>query len=251
MKQSSCNSIRRQIDELKLGEKADVQITNHVASCRNCRQFQQQQTKLLELVANIGSVQAPADFDFKLRARLVNSSEDSNSKSWWSWKTAYATVAILILFAGGGVALRYVHHQQTSGSEATSRSIAKPEPVVAAAPSLKAAGSSSREETQSPLGVVNGPDKAAVSQQNLAARKTKRQVVSVDFSSSRATVFGQQNPLTKGSAGAFPINASLQSLTVSLDDGRGNARTISFPGVSFGSQRVLSTGNQFTSRPVW
>jgi hypothetical protein len=50
---------------------------------------------------------------------------------------------------------------------------------------------------------------------------------------------------------AFPIEASLQSVKVSLDDGRGNARTISFPPVSFGSQRVLTTANQFAPKGNW
>ena len=39
---------------------------------------------------------------------------------------------------------------------------------------------------------------------------------------------------------AFPINASYQSLKVSVDDSRGTSRTISLPSVSFGSQKTLS-----------
>ena len=39
---------------------------------------------------------------------------------------------------------------------------------------------------------------------------------------------------------AFPINASYQSHSVSVDNGRGTSRTISLPSVSFGSQRTLS-----------
>jgi hypothetical protein len=49
----------------------------------------------------------------------------------------------------------------------------------------------------------------------------------------------------------FPIDASLQSLKFSLDDGRGNARTISVPTISFGSQRVLQNANQFAPKGVW
>jgi hypothetical protein len=51
-------------------------------------------------------------------------------------------------------------------------------------------------------------------------------------------------------APVFQIDASLQSVTVSLDDGRGNERTISFPTVTFGSQRVLANGNQFAPKGV-
>jgi hypothetical protein len=50
---------------------------------------------------------------------------------------------------------------------------------------------------------------------------------------------------------AIPLDASLQSFKVSLDDGRGNARTISVPTISFGSQRMLQTGNQFVPKRDW
>jgi hypothetical protein len=40
---------------------------------------------------------------------------------------------------------------------------------------------------------------------------------------------------------AFPINASNQSLKVSVDNANGASRTISLPTVSFGSQRSLSS----------
>jgi hypothetical protein len=52
-------------------------------------------------------------------------------------------------------------------------------------------------------------------------------------------------------AAIFPIDASLQSLRLSIDDGQGNARTILVPTISFGSQRVLATGNHFAPKGVW
>jgi len=50
---------------------------------------------------------------------------------------------------------------------------------------------------------------------------------------------------------AFPIDASLQSFKVSMDDGRGNAKTISVPTISFGSERIVQRGNQFVSKRDW
>jgi hypothetical protein len=49
----------------------------------------------------------------------------------------------------------------------------------------------------------------------------------------------------------FPIDASPQMFTVSLEDGRGNARTISVPTISFGSQRIVQSGNQVAPKRVW
>jgi hypothetical protein len=76
-----------------------------------------------------------------------------------------------------------------------------------------------------------------------------QRITSVDRSSLRANVYGIAD-LKPDTAPAFQIDASLQSVKVSLDDGRGNARTISFPTVTFGSQRVMGTGNQLAPKEV-
>jgi hypothetical protein len=65
----------------------------------------------------------------------------------------------------------------------------------------------------------------------------------MELSSEGAKVFNK--------ATTFPIETSLQSVKVSLDDGLGNARTISFPTVSFGSQRVLTPASQFAPKGAW
>jgi hypothetical protein len=75
-------------------------------------------------------------------------------------------------------------------------------------------------------------------------------VSTIDSSSERAPRFTNTTPVVDTTT-MFPIEASSQSLKVSLDDGRGNARTISFPTVSFGSQRVLTTANKFAPKGAW
>jgi hypothetical protein len=64
-----------------------------------------------------------------------------------------------------------------------------------------------------------------------------------------ATVYSATEPV--GVSAAFPIDASVQSFKVSLDDGRGNARTISVPTISFGSQRIMQGENQFAPKRDW
>jgi hypothetical protein len=76
-----------------------------------------------------------------------------------------------------------------------------------------------------------------------------QRITSVDRASLRANVYPVAQP-TLDTATVFPIDTSLQSVKVSLDDGRGNARTISFPTVTFGSQRVPGTGNQIAPKEV-
>ena len=73
-----------------------------------------------------------------------------------------------------------------------------------------------------------------------------------DLSSTQAAVFRPTEQLAQtGTSPVFPIDASYQSLKLSFDDGRGSARTISLPKVSFGSQRVLAQGGSSSPRGSW
>jgi hypothetical protein len=75
-------------------------------------------------------------------------------------------------------------------------------------------------------------------------------IPAVDFSSEGAEMIRATEPV--GVSAAFPIDgSSIQSLKVSIDDGRGNARTISVPTISFGSQRIVKEANQFAPKRDW
>jgi hypothetical protein len=77
----------------------------------------------------------------------------------------------------------------------------------------------------------------------------KRSLATIDSSFRGAEVINGTEPVSVSAA--FPIDASLQSFKVSMDDGRGNARTISVPTISFGSQRIVQGANQFAPKRDW
>jgi hypothetical protein len=80
----------------------------------------------------------------------------------------------------------------------------------------------------------------------------RRTLASQDFSNDRAPVINGSETLESSPPPAvFALDASMQSLRVSLDDGRGNARTISVPTISFGSQRMMTNAHQFAKKGVW
>ena len=76
-------------------------------------------------------------------------------------------------------------------------------------------------------------------------------MATLDFSSQRPDPFGIEAAGSSEARALFPIDAALESFKVSLDDGQGNARTISVPTIRFGSQRMLLKGNQFAQKGVW
>src|ERR1041385_5545643 len=107
MKKDFCEMIRRELDELMLDEACSSSVLEHLRDCADCREFHQKQTKLRRMVGSLGTVAAPADFDFRLRARLAN---ESNSATfhlrpvyWPSLRSGFAVAAALIVFAAGAV----------------------------------------------------------------------------------------------------------------------------------------------------
>ncbi|HEY3579645.1 MAG TPA: hypothetical protein VGK82_03845 [Pyrinomonadaceae bacterium] len=247
MKDTRCELVRRELEELTLNEDFSATAAQHLQACADCSEFQRQQTKLRQIVGSLGTVSAPADFDFRLRARLAADSPASSFRYWSFAVKGLATAAILVVF-GVGVAVLWQRGAQQGPVAEVPRTESPAEPKSGPKqPDVPKVVSSSGPQVV-PTVAVNIEPKRRVERPVVA--KAKRSLTSVDFSSERATVVSNTRPVLNNEP-VFPIDASLQSLKVSLDDGRGNARTISFPSVSFGSQRVLTNANQFNPKGVW
>src|SRR5690349_1413500 len=108
MSKNNCEVIRQELDELMLGETISATAVEHLRECAACREFNEKQTRLRQIVGSLGTVSAPADFDFRLRARLAN---DANGASFHFWPLArrgLAFVAVLLVFVVGAMLVRNV-----------------------------------------------------------------------------------------------------------------------------------------------
>jgi len=251
MRKNNCEMVRRELDELTLDDACSSAALDHLQQCSDCREFQQTQTKLRQMVGSLGTVPAPADFDFRLRARLANDSSNAafhlKSAYWPFARRGFAVAALLLLIATGAVLVRNVVNQQ-KGPEVANTA----EPANGPQPGADQV-TQPREEVR-PTEVVassqgNSPQKVKSERPSPAGPKSKRTIVAVDLGSERAEVLNATDRVA--SSEIFPIDASQESFKVSLDDGRGNARTISLPTIRFGSQRMLPNGNQFAAKGVW
>jgi hypothetical protein len=249
MKDTRCELVRRELEELMLNEEFSAAAGEHLQGCVDCREFQRQQTKLRQIVGSLGTVSAPADFDFRLRARLAGDSQGAGFRYWSFAVKGLATAAILVVF-GVGVAVIWQRGTQPGPvAEGTGIQTSPQQPLQAGPkqPDQPKVISSPAPEVTPAVATNNEPKRKV--ERSLAV-KPKRSLTAVDFSSERANVVSNARPASNNEP-VFSIDASLQSLKVSLDDGRGNARTISFPSVSFGSQRALTNANQFNPKGVW
>ena len=246
MRKNYCEIIRRELDELMLDETSSTAALDHLQKCTECREFHQKQTKLRRMVGSIGTVAAPADFDFRLRARLASEANGGTFRLklayWPVLRRGLAVAAVLIVFAVGIVLVRNAMNSRDTVATA-------PQPIVNPAPAP--VQEPKRQVTPEQLaGALPESGQQRIRNERPVQPTFKpRRTMAVDFSSQRAEVINGLEAV--GSSTVFPLDTSLQSFKVSLDDGRGNARTISVPTISFGSQRVLKNANSFAPKDVW
>src|SRR5215211_8396577 len=121
MRKNNCGVVRQELDELMLDEECSSSAAAHLRECAECREFHQQQTRLRQIVGSLGTVAAPADFDFRLRARLAN---DSSSAAYWQFgRRGFAFATVLLVFATGAVLMRNVLNQPETANGVVSTNI--------------------------------------------------------------------------------------------------------------------------------
>jgi hypothetical protein len=267
MRNINCRNVQREIEEAAPGDLLSAVVNAHLESCAPCATLSREQTKLQAIISSLGTVEAPGDFDFRLRARLAGERRGVGRPSAlrdFSFGFRSAAVAMVLVSIGAAFVLVSVWTRtgNPTGQQPTVASNRIIDPVTkggGSESSLAPAVEGSRDIL--PAAVEAGLRPAGHEPQ-------KRRIVRSETASVRAGTAGTldqsdtQAHVIKASdqfddsypTAAFPINASYQSLKVSVDDGRGSSRTISLPTVSFGSQRALSQSESpllASSRGVW
>src|SRR5690242_3355530 len=185
MKDTRCELIRRELEDLTLNEEFSAAAAEHLQSCADCREFQRQQTKLRQIVGSLGTVSAPADFDFRLRARLAADSTAHNFRYWSFAVKGLAAAAILLVF-GLGVAIVWQRGAQQGPVAEAPRTQSPAEPQAGPKqPDVPKVVSSPGPQVV-PTVAVNTEPKRKVERSFVL--KPKRSLTSVDFSSERANV---------------------------------------------------------------
>ena len=263
MNRIDCSHVRREIEEAANDEILAAPARDHLRSCAACSNFGKEQQQLKEMVASLGGVEAPADFNFRLQARLAASrSSRRGSFSGNGFGMRSVAFASLVLLLGFVVVLMNMRSPgkesvpvaqapaadtgakptQTRQAEATT---AATNDVVATAPNRDVVPASVQEGNR----VTNPIRRTSSSVPQFVARTGR--VKATDLSASAAPIL---RPQTEMGSSMFPLGTSYQSLKVSVDDGRGSSRTISLPTVSFGSSRVLARNpapTMISTRDSW
>jgi hypothetical protein len=255
MRSVNCRNIRREIEALGPGRLFSAAVAEHLEHCSACETLSRQQNELHELVSSLGRVEAPADFDVRLRARLAGEERES-TRSFalgdWSFGLRSAAVAAVLLVIGSAfvfVSFRSRPDAQIAGAKQVVINPVAPDSKAAPIESAVKANDTNvakAPQVDQPLDQPRGSapihhPRGNSGVRNEVAGLRGNRVGTRDQSLTSAGVLRRGEQLTEAyPTAAFPINASNQSLKVSVDNGNGASRTISLPTVSFGSQRSLS-----------
>ena len=253
MKTHDCKAIRSEIDEANLDAPLTLKASEHLNRCEECRRFHDEWRTLRSLIADLETVGAPADFDFRLRARLARERHRNGFASLMLTARPIAVVAAIIVIAM--VAL-VVKSRMSSNGNMTTISI-KGSKEGSSIPQVSSPPARDRAETSKPVKektiVRDIPRPIRVSKQRNENVRNTAEPRGTNSSAANGKVLR-----TRDSAGTaadvvtpYSVGALLQvpvdsrAFKVSIDNGRGGARTISLPPVSFGSQRLLAREASF------
>jgi hypothetical protein len=253
MKTQDCKSIRREIDEANLEAPLTFKASEHLSRCEECRRFQTDRHTLRSLMADLEMVGAPADFDFRLRARMARERPSNGFGSLLLIARPIAAVALIIVIALVVLVVKsrmsVTGHLAPMSDNSPQQSTSIPR-VSSPLASLPAESSKSvKEKATAPEILVK---KSGGKQRNQNAGNTAVLGATNSFAPNgkalrtRDSAGMAADVVTLDSVAAFlQVPVDSRAFKVSIDNGRGGARTISLPPVSFGSQRLLAREASF------
>ena len=255
MRTMNCQNVRREIDETAPGDLLSAFARRHMTACRKCRAFCEEHQKLQDILSSLGTIEAPGDFDFRLRARLAGE-KAGNAHFPLSFANlpfgfrAAAVATLLVVF--GAVAFLNLK-PSSNNSLVADNSTTSPKAV---------------DGNKTPPAAVVAPvaheTKAVADEGSVAPRRTVAPKLSTFATARNTPRIGIREEASTpariirasdmNARADYPIESSAQPMKVSLDNGKGSSRTISLPPVSFGSQRVMAQGSaplMASSRGSW
>jgi len=246
MKEIGCKTVSREIDELESGQLPGAKTQAHLQVCGPCRSFYDDRQKLRQMIAGLETVEAPGDFDFRLRARLANlRAERVSAFSSFGFGLPSIALVVLVILLGVGIYMRAttnsVNDMPLAQSEAPQT--AAPLPVQHASPADP--NSTELTASQEAAAITSSDQPVAPVKERVRSRKGNR--------SSNSNAVRRDDFVAKSETAMFPLEAA-EPLRVSVDYATGGSRTISLPAVSFGSQQVVASGASMvktSARTVW
>jgi hypothetical protein len=241
---SECKVYRREVEGAADGRGLSDGARLHISSCRVCGDELREHERLRALVGGLGKVDAPADFEFRLRARMAAAKIDRGhgrfSGTRWLYGFAPVAVAACFVIVSATLYLRQAARQTKTDA-----------PAVAARPAPNVEPAHARRQQAEPKAEVK--EVAGVNQADASPRKVHKHVHRANARAAQTRevaakverrAVAEPNTIESSVTGAQVIHLHLKTsaepLRVILRDERGTERVVPMRSVSFGSQSFLA-----------
>ncbi len=257
IKAMDCKACRNEIEFSPTDEhtRSRAAAHAHMQRCARCRDFSAERRALLELVSSLEGINAPHDFEWRLRARLNADKRGHQDRP--RLRPGFAPNAQAIALAASfalliGVAVIFKQRSNNALVASPAVELAGVNAAKVLKPSGEDTNSLSEARVTSTNGTnkinsaasltssrtrVAGPARAASEKKEMPAASASTvaavsasTVRSNDFSSSAAPVV---------TLFAVPVNEPSQHLKLMLDEGHGTTRTVRLQNVTFGAQSIF------------
>jgi hypothetical protein len=254
---SDCKAYRHEIVEAFDGGALSRGARAHVASCRACGDELRGRESLGALVRGLARVEAPADFDYRLRARMAAGGTDGRRRplKWLRLVYAFAPVAAAACFLVVSTALYLRQASRTNPSTAPVAADSGTAPGAAAGRTAETSGRGEVEETRQT--VVDSVEVATVSttptarppvSRPRAASRPSREVsakLEARGEAQRNTTIASLTSarVITGRGVPFALKTPGEPVRMILRDERGAGRVVPVRAVSFGAQELIARDN--------
>ncbi|MFL6258003.1 MAG: hypothetical protein ACJ74T_23585 [Pyrinomonadaceae bacterium] len=244
---AECKAYRREIDEAADGGKLSGELSAHTSSCRACGDELRERERLRALVGGMGKVEAPSDFEFRLRARMAAAKMGGGHRRFGGarWLYSFAPVAIAACFVVVSATLYFRQAARTNTADAHAVAGTPAQNVEpGSAPSIN-------NEQRGTAGTIDaGGQVVRVNPTDVASPKSHRSVRVVNARGMQSREVAVKSERHEGvgertlvsSVTGAPVIIPRKTLQVILRDERGAERVVPMRSVSFGSQDFLSRG---------
>lgn len=251
---SDCKAYWREIDEAADGRAVSAGVRAHAGLCRACAESLRERESLRALVGGLGKVEAPADFEFRLRARMAAAKADGGRGRFggrWLYGFAPVAVAACFLVVSATLYFRQVARPRASGAPAVASVPApgaapdriapvnheKVVPVESVTTTGGQAGTSANPAataSSKPFKAVHRSNIRAAPAREVALGGARRADSAQGTAVSSFTTARVLRPVT------FTLKAPAEPLRMVLRDEHGAERVVPMRSVSFGSQDLLA-----------
>jgi hypothetical protein len=273
----NCKQYRTEIEEVgggagKLPPPAGPHATaaaSHAAVCAECRTFGDETAALRGLISGLARVDAPPDFEFRLRAR-ISAADSSRSRGWShnllpraAWLAAAGCLALVAVLALQTRNSQTPAPPESAALPAVEQTAANPVATASAEttsrdlPGEMTGETHAAELTTSPADlngtvVAKRRPRAASLEAAVAARPEQRRPATASQPSRETVAAGSERPartetnslgmiaapISVSPAIPLPVSADERPLQVLFKDTQGVSRVVNVDPVAFGSNEV-------------